>query len=120
MSFRSQLQAVVDQVDGALACTIMGFDGIAVETHQLPTAEDLDLASVWVEFGNLLSQVAQTAQALKTGQVNELSINAEKLITVIRLISPEYFLALALRPEGNFGKGRYALRVAAPKVRAEL
>ena len=57
---------------------------------------------------------------LKTGAVTELSVNSEKVFTIIRMVSPEYFLVLALRPEGNYGKGRYVLRVTAPKVRAEL
>jgi predicted regulator of Ras-like GTPase activity (Roadblock/LC7/MglB family) len=68
----------------------------------------------------VLSQLTQTAQQLKTGEVSELSINSERVITLIRLVSPEYFLALALRPDGNWGKGRYLLRITAPKVRAEL
>jgi len=35
-------------------------------------------------------------------------------------VSPDYFVVLALRPDGNYGKGRYALRIAAPRIRAEL
>ena len=31
-----------------------------------------------------------------------------------------YFLALAITPEGNFGKGRYLMRTSAPKLIAEL
>jgi predicted regulator of Ras-like GTPase activity (Roadblock/LC7/MglB family) len=120
MSFRSQLESVVSQVDGALACTIMGFDGIAVESHQLASAEQLDVNGAWVEFANILSQVKNAMDPEKTGSVTEMTINTEKLVTLIRLISPEYFLALTLKPEGNYGKGRYVLRITAPKVRAEL
>src|SRR5260370_9159032 len=104
MSFRAQLEAVVEQVDGALGCTIMGFDGIAVESHHLPAADDLDLSGAWVEFGNLLNHLKQTSSALRTGQVNELSINAERGIAVIRPGSCEYFLALSLRPNVNSAK----------------
>jgi len=57
---------------------------------------------------------------LKTGAVTELSVNSDKVLTIIRLVSQDYFLVLALRAEGNYGKGRYVLRVTAPKVRAEL
>jgi len=39
---------------------------------------------------------------------------------LMRLVSPEYFLVLAMKPEGNYGKGRYVLRITAPKVKAEL
>ncbi|MFZ5468527.1 MAG: roadblock/LC7 domain-containing protein [Myxococcota bacterium] len=120
MSFLPHLEAAVSQVEGALACTIMGFDGIAVETHQLDESAELDLSSVWVEYANVLSQVKNAAELLKTGAVSELSINSEKVITLMRMVSPEYFLVLALRPEGNYGKGRYVLRLTAPKVKAEL
>jgi predicted regulator of Ras-like GTPase activity (Roadblock/LC7/MglB family) len=120
MSFLSHLQSVVSQVDGALACSIMGFDGIAVETHQVDDASELDLTSTWVEYANILTQVKNAAELLKTGAVSELSINSEKIITLMRLVSADYFIVLALRPEGNYGKGRYVLRIAAPKVKAEL
>jgi hypothetical protein len=39
---------------------------------------------------------------------------------VARPVSPEYFLVVALRPEANQGKARWLLRMAAPKVKAEL
>ena len=42
------------------------------------------------------------------------------MITLIRMLSDTYFLALALAPDGNFGKGRYLMRTAAPKLLAEL
>ena len=41
-------------------------------------------------------------------------------MTLIRVLSETYFLALAIRPDGNFGKGRYLMRTAAPKLVAEL
>ena len=44
----------------------------------------------------------------------------KKLLTIARLVSPEYFMVLAMKPEGNYGKARYLLRVTAPKVKSEL
>lgn len=120
MSFRTHLESVVSQVDGALACSVMGFDGISVETFQKDEAGELDLSGAWVEYANLLTQLKNAAEMLKTGAVSEVSVNSEKVLTVMRLLSPEYFLVLALRADGNFGKGRYVLRVTAPKVSAEL
>jgi predicted regulator of Ras-like GTPase activity (Roadblock/LC7/MglB family) len=120
MSFRAHLESVVNQVDGALACSVMGFDGISVETYQKDEAGELELNGAWVEYANLLTQLKNAADVLKTGAVTELSVNSEKVLTIIRLVSPEYFLVLALKAEGNYGKGRYVLRVTAPKVRAEL
>ncbi len=71
-----------------------------------------------MEFANILTQAKSAAELLKTGAITELSINSEKVITLMRLVSPEYFLVLALKPTGNYGKGRYVLRLAAPKVMA--
>ncbi len=120
MSFRTHLESVVNQVDGALACSVMGFDGIAVETFQKDEAGELELNGAWVEYANLLTQLKNAADVLKTGAVTELSVNSDKVLTIIRMVSPEYFLVLALKAEGNYGKGRYVLRMTAPKVRAEL
>jgi len=120
MSFQTHLESIVSQVDGALACSLMGFDGIAVESHRAKGAESVDLEAAMVEYTNVMSQLKNAAEEMKTGGVNEVSINTYKLLTVIRLVTPEYFLALALKPDGNFGKGRYVLRITAPKVRAEL
>jgi len=120
MSFRTHLESVVNQVDGALACSVMGFDGISVETYQKDEAGELELNGAWVEYANLLTQLKNAADVLKTGAVTELSVNSDRVMTIIRLVSQDYFLVLALKAEGNYGKGRYVLRVTAPKVRAEL
>jgi predicted regulator of Ras-like GTPase activity (Roadblock/LC7/MglB family) len=119
MSFRTHLENVCGQVDGAVACSVMGFDGIAVETHEVKRP-DVDLQAVLIEFSNILAQIRNVAEVLATGEVSEVSINTEKLVTISRLVSKEYFMVLAMRPDGNYGKGRYALRLAVPKVRAEL
>lgn len=122
MAFQEHLKSIVSQVDGAVACSIMGFDGIAVETVQrdLAAPQNEDVSSAWVEYANVLSQLRSTADWLKTGEVSEVSVMTEKLLTVVRFLSPEYFLVVGLLPTGNFGKARYILRVVAPKVRAEL
>ena len=120
MAYLPHLEAEVRQVDGAISCSVMGFDGIAVETHQADASPELELATAWVEYANLLTQLKNAADLLKTGAVSEVSINTERVITLMRMITPEYFVVLGLRPEGNYGKARYVLRVTAPMLKAEL
>jgi hypothetical protein len=36
------------------------------------------------------------------------------------MLSETYFLALTMKPDGNYGKGRFLMRTAAPKLLAEL
>jgi hypothetical protein len=52
--------------------------------------------------------------------VAEIAISTDKLLAVVRIVSPEYFMVVALTPDGNYGKARYLLRVTAPKLGLEL
>ena len=122
--FKESLQRLVDNVEGGVAGLLMGFDGIAVETYAPGAAENgkgpFDIGTVGMEFSFILTQVRKAAEALEIGSVQEIAIRADKLTILIRMLSSEYFLALALGEGGNFGKGRYLLRVIAPKLQAEL
>ncbi|MFO0594174.1 MAG: hypothetical protein U0228_02690 [Myxococcaceae bacterium] len=124
MGFKEHLEAVVGSVDGSVACSVMGFDGIAVETHQndakAADAAAIDLQAALVEYGNILGQLKNIGQTLKAGAVAELSVNSEKVLTIMRMVNQDYFVVLAMTPDGNYGKGRYALRIAAPKLAKEL
>lgn len=118
MGFRERLEEVC-AVEGAVAASVMGFDGIAVETVTAAPS-GVDLESLMVEYAGVLAQVRQAAELLQTGPVSEMSVGTERLTTILRLINRDYFLVLAMRPEGNFGKGRFVLRTAAPRLQAEL
>jgi predicted regulator of Ras-like GTPase activity (Roadblock/LC7/MglB family) len=124
VSFLTHLETIVGQVDGAIACSLMGFDGIAIETHQAAAAAaqsaSLEITTAWVEYANVLTQLKNAAEVLKTGSIAEVSVNSEHLITLMRMVTPEYFLVLGLKPSGNYGKARYVLRITAPKVKSEL
>jgi predicted regulator of Ras-like GTPase activity (Roadblock/LC7/MglB family) len=119
MSFREHLQNVCKGVDGAVACSLMGLDGIEVDCH-VQGSEDLDLESLLVEYSSVFRSARDAAEMHQAGSIAEVSINTEKLVTVARSVSPDYFMVLALKPDGNYGKARYLLRITAPKVRSEL
>jgi predicted regulator of Ras-like GTPase activity (Roadblock/LC7/MglB family) len=119
MSFREHLQQVVQHVDGAVACALMGVDGIEVDSHHLEQP-GLDVRTLLVEYSSLFRAAGEAAAAHQAGGVTELSVQSERLLVVARLVSPEYFMVVALRPDGNFGKARFMMRVTAPKLLAEL
>jgi predicted regulator of Ras-like GTPase activity (Roadblock/LC7/MglB family) len=119
MGFREHLQEVCRGVDGALACSLMGVDGIEVDTH-LVGGGDVDVKSLLVEYSGIFRSAREAAQAHQAGGIHEVSIQTDKVLTVARLVSPEYFMVLALGPDGNLGKARYLLRVTAPRLRSEL
>lgn len=119
MGFREHLEQVCNSCDGAVACTLMGVDGIEVDSHVREGGE-LDVRSLLVELSTLFRGAREASEAHQAGDVAELSVGTDKLLTVARLVSPEYFMAIALTPGGNFGKARYLLRVTAPKLLSEL
>lgn len=97
----------------------MGLDGIPVETF-VREQGGFDINIVVMEFSYILTQVKKAADTLKVGGMQEIVIKAEQLMLVIRMLNDEYFLAVALLPHGNLGKCRFLLRVAGPKLLAEL
>lgn len=121
MSFRETLEQICGQVEGAVAASIMGYDGIAVETLELETEpQGVHLGSAMVEYSNIFGQIRTAAAQLEAGEASEFAIRAEKLVAVGRAVTSEYFLVVALTPDGNQGKARYALRVGAGKIAADL
>ena len=118
--FRENLSRMVDSVEGGVAGLLMGFDGIAVDSYWKDNAGGVNIENVGMEYSFILGQVKKAAESLEVGGVNELTIKAERLTTLIRVINDDYFVALAMTPEGNFGKGRYLMRVLAPKLQEEL
>ena len=88
--FAETLKRVVDNVDGGIAAVVMGLDGI-------PAGE-----------------------SLQVGGLDEFSVKAQRLLLVCRMLSPQYFVAVVMAPEGNFGKCRYLMRMAQSALVAQL
>jgi predicted regulator of Ras-like GTPase activity (Roadblock/LC7/MglB family) len=116
--FAETLKKVVDNVDGALAAVVMGLDGIPVESYV--RNDRVDVTTVGMEFSFIISQVRKAGDSLQVGGLEELSVKAQRLVLVCRMISPQYFVAIAMAPEGNFGKARFLARMATPALVAQL
>ncbi len=117
--FAETLKKVVDGVDGALAAVVMGLDGIPVETY-IKAPDRVDVNTVGMEFSFILTQVRKAGDSLQVGSLEELSVKAQRLTLVCRMLSPQYFVAIAMSPDGNFGKLRYMVRMASPTLSAQL
>lgn len=121
MSFRETLEQMCQDVDGALAASVMGYDGLAVDTHEvgpdrLNQPPEVSIGSALVEYSNIFGQVRIAARQLEAGEASEFSVRTDKVVAVGRALSPDYFVVLALAPDGNLGKARYVLRVGAARL----
>jgi len=117
--FKQQLKKVVDNVDGGIAAVVMGLDGIPVESY-IRMNDKIDITTVAMEFSFILGQVKKAADSLQVGACEELTVKAQRLVLCVRMLSPQYFVATALSPEGNLGKARFLLRMNGPAMSAEL
>jgi predicted regulator of Ras-like GTPase activity (Roadblock/LC7/MglB family) len=117
--FNQYLKQVVESVDGGIGALLMGLDGIAVETY-IREGHKIDITTLGMEFSFILGQVKKASDILRLGGVHELTIKSESLVLVVRMINPDYFLAVVLDADGNFGKCRFMMRLAQPGLLQEL
>ncbi len=116
--FKRVLTGLLDRVHGAVAVSLIGLDGIAVETVGSRVAVPLDVLGA--EFGSFVKSIRNTNTELNTGDVLQFSLVTEKYITFLSEVTPEYYILLVLTPDGNYGRARFELSKAKYMLRDEL
>lgn len=118
MSFLEVLRETVGKVDGAVSAMIIGTDGISVQEY----AEEklIDLTGLSAEASAMIKDISLAADNLRLGEAKEFSIISDRCGIIMRKINPDYYLALVIKPEGNYGKGRFILKTAIPKIEGEF
>jgi len=117
--FEEALQKVVEGTPGGLAGLLMDFEGIPLATYAREEAA-LDMEAIGAEVSVIVKSIQRATEMLEAGETREVSMKSDKMVTIIRVLNETYFLALSMQPDGNFGKGRYLLRVTAPQIVSEL
>ncbi|MCL2723606.1 MAG: hypothetical protein FWD69_04130 [Polyangiaceae bacterium] len=117
--FKEALRDVVDGTEGGVAGLLMDSSGIALESYAKDSAA-FDINTIGVEFSVVIGAIKRAAEMLEAGPTHEIVINTDKFITLIRTLGDTYFIAVALTPDGNYGKARYLMRTVAPKLMTEL
>ena len=117
--FKEALERAVTGTDGSIAGLLMDFEGIPLESYAREGAA-LDIEVVGAEVSVVVKGIQRATEMLDAGETREVSFKSDKMTTLIRVINQGYFVALTLSPTANLGKGRYLLRVLAPKLAEEL
>jgi predicted regulator of Ras-like GTPase activity (Roadblock/LC7/MglB family) len=118
MSFAGILKEVVEKVDGAASAMIISADGMVVEEYA--ALKLLNLEDLGAESSAMIRDINLAAQNLGLGNADEFSIISDRCGIVMRRITHEYYLALVIHPEGNYGKGRYVLKTTVPRISGEF
>ncbi len=118
MSFLEVLKETVEKVDGAVSAMIIDTDGISVQEY---VREKLvDLTGLSAEASAMIKDINLAAENLRLGNAKEFSIISDRCGIIMRKINTGYYLALVIKPEGNYGKGRFVLKTAVPKIEGEF
>lgn len=118
--FKDELQRIVEKTDGSLGALIMGADGLSVEKFFTDegNAANLDVAAA--EFTSLVRNAMRSGNDLDLGDLHEMVVVMGKVTFLMRLFNRDYFVCLAMKPEGNLGRGRYELRKAELQLAREF
>jgi predicted regulator of Ras-like GTPase activity (Roadblock/LC7/MglB family) len=106
--FNKILASIVEESGGGVGAVLMGYDGIAIDQY-FAAGEQIDLQMIAVEYANVLKEIRKTAEILSVGAMEEVAIKTDRFHIVVRIITPDYFVAMTLGRDGNFGKARYLL-----------
>jgi predicted regulator of Ras-like GTPase activity (Roadblock/LC7/MglB family) len=118
MSFSDILKEVVTGTEGAVGALIVGLDGMPVEEYVV--GGDMDIQSMTVEYSSLLKEIERGSQAAQMGSTTEVTVMADNATIMLRKLNDEYYFVLIIKPEGNFGKGRFLLRMSVPEILKEF
>ena len=115
--FKNVLREMRDRVDGTLAVSIIGLDGIAVDSLN---EASVPLEVMGAEFGGFVKSIRLSNTELNTGDVLQFSLVTEKYITFLSAVTPEYYVLMVMKPDGNYGRARYELARAKQVLQREL
>lgn len=118
MDFSDILKEAVEKVDGAVAAMIVASDGISVQEYVVEKL--IDLTGLGAEASAMIRDVGSAAENLGLGQAREFSIVSDTCGIIMRKINEEYYLSLVIKPDGNYGKGRYVLKTMIPGLEHEF
>jgi predicted regulator of Ras-like GTPase activity (Roadblock/LC7/MglB family) len=118
--FKELLESIIERTEGSLGALIMGTDGIAVEKVLGEAGVDANLDVAAAEFTSLVRNAQRAGVDTGLGGLRELVISLETAVLVMRVLSRDYFVVLALGSQGNLGRARFELRKAELKLAKEF
>ena len=110
--FKEILETIIERTEGSLGALIMGVDGIAVERSLKQAGQEANLDVAAAEFTSLVRNAQRAGKDTGLGNLHELVVSLDDAVILMRLLGRDYFVVLAIQPEGNLGRARFELRKA--------
>lgn len=119
MDFVEILRDLVEGVEGAVAATVMGTDGLAVMQYSAEGA-GYDIETVGIEYGKVIGEAEHASNLLNLGELEEVTVATQDAVLFLKMLTPEYYLVFLTGSGANRGRARYLAGRAATKARKEL
>src|SRR3989337_3531124 len=91
MSVLEVLKELVEGVEGGIAATLMGMDGIAIE--QYIKAGGYDVETVGVEYGKVIDEIRKASKLLDLGSVEEVMVATAASDLLLRMATHADYIA---------------------------
>ena len=117
--FEANLKRLVDEVGDAHGAAVLNLHGLVIEAVD-GAGKSVDSDSAASEYALIFKQLLSVSEAVEMGEVTDFTIVADHRKTLIRVLSPEYVVALTVGASRLTGRSRFYLRVAAPDLSREL
>ncbi len=116
--FQAALRRVAERVEGTRAVSLVGSDGIAIDSYV--GDEGVPLESLAAEMGAIIKAAQASSALTESDAVLQLTVMSPRATTILCRVTEEYYLLLWLARDGNFGRGRFELRKTAAALEKEL
>jgi predicted regulator of Ras-like GTPase activity (Roadblock/LC7/MglB family) len=116
--FQDTLRRIAERVEGTRAVSLIGTDGIAIDSYG--SAEGNSLESMSAELGAFVKSSLRTRGSADGAQIEQISLVTGGAVAILSRVTAEYYLLLLLSRDGNFGRGRFELRKAGLLLEKEL
>ncbi len=117
-AFGDILEAMVRRVPGAVGAVFADWEGEPVD--QFAHIEPLEIQLVGAHWGVVWSQAAARLARHRLGAVEELLIEGERAIVLVRSVTDRYFVVLATRRDAHLATARRELERGAATLRSEM
>jgi len=118
MDFKTILNDMVSNVDGAIGAGLVGTDGIVID--QVSLKGSFNISDVGAEYATIIKNAKKASENFGLGKTSEILISTEKAMMIMNTVGSDYFVAIALDLDGNLGRGRLEVKKAIPKLEKEL
>jgi predicted regulator of Ras-like GTPase activity (Roadblock/LC7/MglB family) len=116
--FRETLLAFAERVEGVHGISLVGRDGIAIDS--IVPAGDGILESISAELIGVLASFQAADLGIDAQAIRQLLVETDRAAIVLSAVTSEYYLLILMSAEGNKGRARFEARKAALLLEKEL